>query len=230
MTLRPTSLRQPSSKPCPQHQPPCIRTLAPTPSHNPEELSRVLERLPSDGPLGLRGRALIVFLAFTAARVGAALKPTHSVIYEEAGVLRSSWRQGRQTPFIPVSAEWVAMNADVPRCAGGRRAAGHRVRHWDRAAGRLTSDPMRYFDCYQWCSSGSGALAWPPSCPRCLGYHLSSSCLRPPLGQSVPVRWTGRSPQARPGHSSSGLFCGARQELPVRQHSQPVWRPSIPPR
>lgn len=117
-----------------------------TPALKPKEVMRILSSIETGTPQGRRDRALIAFLAFTACRIGAALKMTHSAIRED-GTLLLNEKGARQHPMpIPpnLPAYLDAYLADIIHPEPHEPL----FRRYDSSKRRFTADGLPYLEAY----------------------------------------------------------------------------------
>lgn len=117
-----------------------------TPALKPKEVMRILSSIETGTPQGRRDRALIAFLAFTACRIGAALKMTHSAIREDGTLLlnEKGARQHRM-PIPPNLTPYLdAYLADIIH----PEPHDSLFRRYDSSKRRFTADPLPYLEAY----------------------------------------------------------------------------------
>ena len=85
------------------------RTVGATPVTSTDEVRKLLDSLPTDGPVGLRDRALIGTLLFTTSRIGAALRCKVGDYYPEGyGRMLCLREKGGKEHRVPVHHQLVA--------------------------------------------------------------------------------------------------------------------------
>lgn len=122
----------------------------PAPELSLMELRTLIASLPGRTPLGLRNRALVMFLAGTACRVGAALKLTHRALQEADGVrtavLLEKGNTRRTIPLPP--AILPALDAHLAQSPDAK--PDDPVFHaWDKRARCFADRPMPYIEAYR---------------------------------------------------------------------------------
>lgn len=109
------------------------------------EVLALLDHIGARTPLDRRDRALVAFLAFTACRVGAAVKLIHASFHEAAVKLYE--KGGKEHPMPIPSSLTPYLDAYLADLSITRADLAF-FRKWSAKLGRFTELPLSYFDAY----------------------------------------------------------------------------------
>jgi len=115
-----------------------------------EELRRLIDSIPCLSQLDLRDRALIAFLAFTACRVGAAIKLTHGSFHAAHGREHVHLSEKGGKPHVmPILDDLAVELARYRNCLPDQDKVAPFFRRWSHAKKALTCHPMSYISAYR---------------------------------------------------------------------------------
>lgn len=111
-----------------------------------KEVWRILDAIDTSTPVGRRDAALVAFLAFTACRIGAALKLKHSGL-QEPDIVAFIEKGAKEHELYMPDALKPFLHSYIDDCEV-RFADEPVFRTWDEAEASFTFEPLPYIDAY----------------------------------------------------------------------------------